>query len=79
MLLSRAFKLEGDDEAAAIERMSDEFIGILMDITETELEFGILLNAVIVVSVLVILLLPPPTRVAVRQVLQIIYFDFYPN
>lgn len=69
MLLSRAFKLEeDDDEAAAIERMSDGLIGILIAITETELEFGILLNAVIVVSVLVILLLlPPSTRVAVRQ------------
>ncbi len=61
---SRASKLEedDDDETAAIERISDVLIGILIAIIETELEFGIL-DVVLVVSVFVILLLLPPTCV----------------
>jgi hypothetical protein len=55
---------EDNDDEAAIERISDALIGILIAIIETELEFGIV-DAGTVASGLVILLLPSPTCVGV--------------
>jgi hypothetical protein len=59
--------LQEEDEAAASERISAMFIGILMAIMETELEFA-LVDVVLVVSATLMLLLPLPGWIAVSLV-----------